>query len=96
MTRSGRIWSHGAKFVIYSYAFSLLIVSFKRSSGIFFIRPGAEPALWTRALPYSLIAFLFGWWGIPHGIIYTFWSLGSNFTGGKDVTSEVLATMSRH
>ena len=32
---------------------------------------------------YSLVAFLFGWWGIPWGPIYTLKSIGSNIAGGS-------------
>lgn len=46
---------------------------------------GAEQ-LW----PYSLLSFLFGWWGIPWGFIWTPMALYTNFSGGRDVTQQLL------
>jgi hypothetical protein len=55
----------GGKFVLYSYCVSLLIVTFKRPSEIYFIRSG-ESAI-GRAMPWTLLTILLGWWGIPWG-----------------------------
>jgi hypothetical protein len=46
-----------------------------------------------RGLPYSIVSLLFGWWGIPMGIIYTPLTLFNNFSGGCDVTAEVRALL---
>ena len=81
----------GGKFVIYQYCISILILTFKRSSDIYFIKSG-ESAL-GRGLGFSLLTFLLGWWGIPWGPIYTIGALVTNFRGGKDVTQEVVATI---
>ncbi len=81
----------GARFVIYTYCFSLLIVSFKRGSDIYFIRPGQSAVL--RGLPFTLISFFFGWWGFPWGLIYTIESLVKNLGGGTDVTQAVMADL---
>lgn len=81
----------GAKFVIYSYSISLLVLSFKRPSSIHFIRPGQNRVV--KGLPFTLISFVFGWWGIPWGIVYTIQSLHQNLTGGTDVTRELLAAV---
>ena len=83
--------THGAKFVIYSYNFSLVVVSFKRASSVYFIRAGQSRII--RGLPFTLFSLLFGWWGIPHGIIFTIQSLATNLGGGKDVTEGVLASI---
>ena len=83
--------AHGAKFVIYSYNFSLVVVSFRRSSNIYFVRAGQSRIV--KGLPFTLVALVFGWWGIPHGVIFTFQTLGTNFGGGKDVTQSVLASL---
>jgi hypothetical protein len=82
----------GAKFVIYQYCISLLIITFKRSSNIYFIRH-EENAI-VKGLTYTLISLVLGWWGVPWGPIYTIQSVWVNFNGGKDVTREVLASMS--
>lgn len=83
----------GAKFVVYQYCISILIMTFKRGSNIYFI-PGGESRL-TKGLGFSLLSFFFGWWGIPWGPIYTIQALWTNFHGGKDVTNEVLASMAK-
>src|SRR5579859_7555961 len=83
--------AHGAKFVIYSYNFSLIVVSFKRASNVHFVRAGQSRIV--KGLPFTLIALVCGWWGIPHGIIYTVQTLVTNFGGGKDVTDGVLASL---
>ena len=82
----------GGRFVIYSYNFSLVVMSFKRPSNIYFIRPGENRLV--KGLPFTLISLLFGWWGIPWGVIYTIQSLHQNLTGGRDVTKEILARFS--
>ena len=78
----------GSKFVIYQYCVSILILTFRRSSNIHFIR-ASENAV-CKGLPYSLISLFLGWWGIPWGPIYTLESFFRNFMGGKDVTQEMI------
>jgi hypothetical protein len=78
----------GAKFVTYQYCVSLVVVTFKRGSDIYFIRPG-ESAM-TKGLSFTAISLLLGWWGIPWGPIYTIATLITNFGGGKNVTLEVM------
>jgi hypothetical protein len=81
----------GAKFVIYQYCISIVILTFRRPSDIYFIRAG-ETAV-GKGLGFSLISLLLGWWGIPWGPIYTIGSFITNFGGGKDVTQEVLVSL---
>lgn len=81
----------GAKFVIFEYCVSILILTFKNPTDIYFIR-GGESAV-GRSLGYSLVSLVAGWWGFPWGPIYTVSSLVTNLGGGKDVTSEVLAAL---
>ena len=81
----------GGKFVIYQYCISIGLMTFRRSSGIYFIKAG-ESAFKTGA-GWRLLTFLLGWWGIPWGPIYTIGSLITNFGGGKNVTEEVLAAV---
>ena len=78
----------GGKFVVYQYCISLLIMTFKRSSNIYFIKVGENSI--AKGAMYSLISVLIGWWGIPWGPIYTISSIYSNLRGGKDVTSELI------
>lgn len=83
----------GAKLVFFQYAVSLLVVSLRRSSGIYFI-PAGESAI-GKSLPWSLISLVAGWWGIPWGPIWTIQSLATNFKGGKDVTAEINARLAQ-
>ncbi|MDR1536147.1 MAG: hypothetical protein LBU64_13840 [Planctomycetota bacterium] len=82
---------NGGKFVYYQYTVSLIVVTFKRASGIHFIRSGNSAA--KRGLPYSLLTLLLGWWGIPWGPIYTIQTLVKNLGGGVDVTREVISQL---
>ena len=81
----------GAKFVTFIYCFSLVIITFKRSSDIYFVRHDAGTL--KKSIPYILISLLLGWWGIPWGLIYTVESLIVNFKGGRDVTAQVMSTL---
>lgn len=81
----------GGKFVMYQYCISLLVVTFRRSSNIYFIR--SEDNAIVRGIPFTLLSLVLGWWGIPWGPIYTIASVWTNFSSGKDVTKEVLASM---
>lgn len=84
----------GGKFIYYPFALSLIVVTFKRVSGVYLIR-NKESAV-TRGLRFSLLSLLFGWWGFPFGPKFTLESIRTNFSGGKDVTDEVMATVAGH
>lgn len=73
----------GGKFVIYQYCISIIILTFKRNSDVFFIKSGENPV--TRGLLYTLISLLIGWWGFPWGPIYTIGTIVTNCRGGKEV-----------
>jgi hypothetical protein len=81
----------GGKFVIYQYCVSVILMTFKRPSDIYFIR--ADESRVSKGLSFSAISLLFGWWGIPWGPIYTISSLFTNFCGGRDVTPEILRSL---
>lgn len=81
----------GGKFVIYQFAFSIVIMTFKRSSNIYFIKEGESA--FAKGAKYSLLTFLLGWWGIPWGPIYSIGSIFTNCRGGKDVTDSVLESL---
>ena len=83
--------NNGAKFVVFQYCFSIIIITFKRSSDIYFIKAGESTI--KHSVGSTLITLLFCWWGIPWGPIYSIGSLFSNLTGGKDITQEVLNSM---
>jgi hypothetical protein len=79
----------GAKFVVFQYCFSVLILTFKRASAVYFIRP--DNGVVGKGLPYTFFSLLFGWWGIPWGPVYTISSILTNLRGGKNVTNEVIS-----
>jgi len=81
----------GGRFRIFLYNFSLVVISFRRSSGIHYIRAGHGPG--AHAWPWSLLSMLVGWWGIPWGFIFTIQTLYTNCMGGKDVTAEILSSV---
>ena len=81
----------GAKFVIFTYCISLLVVTFKRGTDVYFIKSG-ESAL-AKGLPWTILSTFLGWWGFPFGLIYTPMCIIQNLSGGKDVTAEVAATL---
>ena len=79
----------GAKFVMFQYCISIVLMTFKRPSSIYFVR--VDDSVVSKSLGFSALTFLLGWWGIPWGPIYTVGSLVTNIRGGKDVTAEVMA-----
>lgn len=79
---------HGGKFVVYEYTISILIMTFRRSGGIYFIKSNENAVV--KGLGYTVLSFFLGWWGIPWGPIYTIGSLYKNLRGGTDITQEVL------
>lgn len=80
--------ARGARFVVFEYTVSIIILTFRRSSPVHFLRPG-ESAL-AKGLPYTLISLFFGWWGFPFGLIYTPMALVTNLSGGRDVAARLL------
>jgi hypothetical protein len=80
--------NQGGKFVIFQYTISILVMTFKRSSDIYFIKPGEGTIGYSWG--FTLINLILGWWGIPWGPIYTIGALFTNLGGGKDFTSEVM------
>ncbi|GAB4094389.1 hypothetical protein [Flaviaesturariibacter terrae] len=81
----------GGRFVIYTWAVSVVVMTFKRPSEIYYIPSGKSRLV--AGLKYSLISLVFGWWGIPWGPIYTIGAFVCNFGGGKDITQQLLAAM---
>ena len=86
--RSGR----PGRYVVYPYCISILVMSFKRSSGLVFVSAGSSALV--AGLPYLLISLVVGWWGIPWGIFWTIESIWKCLTGGIDVTPLVAAARS--
>ena len=83
----------GGKFVIFEFTISVIFMTFKNPTSIYFIRSGESH--WSKSLPYTFLTLLLGWWGFPWGIIYTPMALITNLSGGKDVTNEVMQSIGR-
>ena len=83
----------GAKFVIFQYTISIIVMTFRRSSDIYFIKAGENATI--KGLGYTFLTFLVGWWGIPWGPIYSIGSIANNLSGGKNITNEVLASVNQ-
>ncbi|SHG22467.1 hypothetical protein [Dysgonomonas macrotermitis] len=81
----------GARFVIFNYCVSLLVITFKRGSSIYFIK--SNESAFAHHWKHTGLSLVMGWWGIPWGPIYTIQSLWKNMTGGTDVTNEVIAAL---
>ena len=80
--------NYGGKFVIFEYTISIIFMTFKNPTDIYFIR--SDQSHWGKSLPFTILTLILGWWGFPWGIIYTPMALFTNLSGGKDVTQEVM------
>ncbi|HEX5654479.1 MAG TPA: hypothetical protein VFX58_15475 [Chitinophagaceae bacterium] len=81
----------GSRFIYYVFTVSLLFITFKRNSDVYLVRINEKTMF--KALPYTMISALLGWWGIPYGPRVTLDSIRTNLRGGKDVTDDVMATV---
>jgi hypothetical protein len=81
----------GGKFVTFDWVLSLLVVTLKLRSDIYFVRDGESAA--AKGMPFILLTLLLGWWGIPWGPIRSIASIFTNIMGGTDVTFAVLEQM---
>lgn len=66
--------------VRFEYCISLLLVTIRFESDAIELKPGRSVFL--AALPYNLITFFLGWWGVPWGLMVTPVILFRNLTGG--------------
>jgi hypothetical protein len=73
--------------VYYTWCISIIVTTFQRTSGAYFIRP--EGHAFRHGWPYFLLSFFLGWWGIPWGPVYTVGSMYTAFRG-KDITQDVM------
>lgn len=81
----------GGKFVIFTYAISIVVMTFKRPSETIYYVKSNESAI-SYGWPYLLITILLGWWGIPFGPIYSIGSIVTSFKG-DNVTNDVLKAL---
>jgi hypothetical protein len=83
--------NNGARFVYYAWTISAIILTFKRTSGVYLVREGESRV--AKGFIFTCISVLLGWWGIPFGPRHTIESVKINCCGGKDVTDEVMAVV---
>ena len=81
----------GGRFVYYKYTISALVVTFWRSSDIYFVK--ANESRVVKGLGWTGLTLLLGWWGIPWGPIRSTMSLWTNLRGGEDVTDKVIGSL---
>ena len=82
---------NGARFVVFEYCISIIVMTFRRSSDVYFIR--SNEATIKHSWGFTLLTLVLGWWGIPWGPIYSIASLFTNISGGKNVTAEILTAI---
>lgn len=78
----------GARFVVFEYVLSFIVITRRRVSVTFFVRPGEST--FSMSLPYNLITLLFGWWSFPFGPGLTIGAIRDNLKGGTDVSARVI------
>jgi len=83
--------ARGGRFVVFEYCISIVVMTFKRSSAIYFIRAGQNSL--KHSAGFTLLSLVARWWGIPWGPIYTIGSVVTNVAGGRDVTQGVIAAL---
>ena len=81
----------GAKFVVFPYTISFVLMTLKRSSDIYFIRPNENT--FKYSFGYVSLNLIIGWWGIPWGPIYTIGALYNHIIGGKNCTNIVMSQL---
>lgn len=85
------IVENNGRFVYFPYTISLVLVTFKKASSIYLIRPGEMSIKYSYK--HVLVNGVLGWWGFPWGPIYTLGSLFTQIGGGKNVTNEVMSEL---
>lgn len=69
-----------AERIRFEYCISFLIFTVRFESDPIELKPGGSAFL--ASLPYNLITFFLGWWGVPWGLMLTPVILFRNLTGG--------------
>ena len=84
----------GARFVYFDYVVSVIVMTYRRRSPVFFLRPGDRTL--NKGWPYALLSLTLGWWGFPWGLLHTPGALARTLRGGHDITQKVLESMRAH
>jgi hypothetical protein len=83
--------NRGGKFVMYRFCVSVIVLTIIKSTDIYYVPAGQSRVI--KGLPWTLLTFVAGWWGIPWGPIRSVQSLWINLNGGTDLTAEVADAM---
>lgn len=83
-----KINEKAGRFIVFSYCIGLGAVALKRMSPAIFIENDKQLLYYKKR--YNRINYIFGWWGIPYGLIHTPNYIVANNKGGIDVTDDVL------
>lgn len=84
----------GARFVYFDYVISVLVMTYRRNSPVFFLKPGDNAITW--GWRYAMLSFFFGWWGIPHGLICTPGAITRSLRGGHDISAKIKESLQAH
>jgi hypothetical protein len=84
----------GWKFVFFEYCVSCFVFTLRRPTDVILVPP--DKWRWLRGLPFTVLSFFLGWWGLPWGFIYTPIVLFTNITGGCDVTAQTRTWLESH
>jgi len=84
----------GGRFVFFPYTISIGVATFKRASSIYLVRSGERSI--KHSYKHVLTNAVVGWWGIPWGPIYTINCMYHQFSGGRDVTYDVMSHLIQH
>jgi hypothetical protein len=83
----------GGRFVFYPFCISILVMSFRRSSSVRFLKAGDGD--WGSRLGFAALSLALGWWGFPWGFIWTPICLWQTLSGGKDITAQVVGATNK-
>jgi len=84
----------GAKFVVYPYVISFIVVTLKRGSNVYFVPAGKSSI--AKGLPFLGISLALGWWGFPWGFVFTPYAIARVLTGGKNVTKALVEALNNN
>lgn len=83
--------SNGARFVVFQYCVSPIVLSWRRFSPAILVLDDSE--LEEYKIKYNQISRFFGWWSIPYGPRNTLRSFRVNAKGGIDMTEDILLNL---
>jgi hypothetical protein len=75
------------RWVVFEYCISLVAITLRRNSRPIFV--ANDGGTWIHGLPYCIVSLLFGWWGVPWGLVYTPVTILANLMGGCDITAQI-------